>query len=165
MHRLDRLAGVADEIQEDPFERRRIAVYLGQAGIEILLDHYVFGRTQQQPGHPQRLMQHLMDIERFTLEPLRIRRCQHLLDEPRDAVDPVQNQPAVEFGAGVVREHPAQQFGCPLNPRERILDLMGEPRWRQPKRPLIRVEGLLGALLMRQIVEGRESPPRNNRPG
>ncbi len=64
---------------------------LGQAGVEVLLDEDVVGSSQHQAGHPQGLMEHLVDIERFALEALRIACRQNLLDQSGDAIDAVED--------------------------------------------------------------------------
>ena len=88
---FDRLASVSQEIEKNPLQCRRVAMDFGQARVEILLYQYILGGTQQQAGHSQRLMERLVDVDWFALEPLRITRRQHLFDQSSYSIDSIQD--------------------------------------------------------------------------
>src|SRR5260370_18264804 len=77
------LKSVTDQVEKDPFQGDNVAADLRQTRVEHLPDHDPAGSLRIEPSHPERLMQNLMDIDRFTLETFRAagRKHKHLLDQ------------------------------------------------------------------------------------
>src|SRR5215471_19465161 len=80
----DRLGGIFDQVEERSLQRGGIAYDRWQAGVEVLNDANGVGSARIQPGHPERLVQHLMDIDGISRETLRGTDGENLFHEPGD---------------------------------------------------------------------------------
>src|SRR5579863_929311 len=85
--RSNRVQRVSNQVEKDSLQRRFVRGDFGQTRIKNLLDLYATRRGGPQPGHPERPMKNLMDVDRLALEALGVPAySQHSLDQSRDSI-------------------------------------------------------------------------------
>ncbi len=77
-------------------------------------------------GHPKRLMEYLVNVNRFALETERPGNRQDLFDQRPYSFDAVDNKTAVLLGPRVGRKHRSHQFGRTFDSGQRVPDFMSK---------------------------------------
>ncbi len=138
---LHRLTGVAHEIEKDLHDLFRIGLEHGKARVVITIEtKTLWALAACETGHA---FDRFVDVDR---SPLRgTSWAQEAFDEPRKAIDFLNDDLRAGVPLGIVGVTPRKKLGSPTNPGKRIADLVGQGADKMARGLMPRVECIFSA--------------------